>query len=284
MVVLNEIMKDSVLFAIVTYKEKYFECLSYLSLLKSFENFNKGTALNIVVFDNTDQADWNVEVQQKLNVRLHYFHQNDNRGISFAYNRIHDFALKNNFEWIVFLDQDTTLPLETYEVYANKIENSAQHLLAAPIVYVNSNILSPCKTNFLHKLFADEIVPGTADLKHTTCINSGLMVHTKLYGSIGGYDENLKLDFCDHDFIERIKREVKTLEILDVRFIQDFSTDNNTKAQSIFRYKIFIEDYKKYSKKRNKILLFLRIDLKHLLQLTYKFKTFEFIKIRLNIS
>jgi GT2 family glycosyltransferase len=277
-------MKDSVLFAIVTYKEKYFECLSYLSLLKSFENFNKGTELNVMVFDNTDQAHWNVEVQQQSRVRVHYFHQNDNRGISYAYNRIYDFALKNNFEWIVFLDQDTTLPIEAYEVYCNKIDNSAQHLLAAPIVYANTKILSPCSTNFYQKMFSNKIVPGIMDLKHVTCINSGLMVNAKLYGSIGGYDENLKLDFCDHDFIERAKKEVDSLEILDVKFIQDFSTDNNTKAQSIFRYKIFIEDYKNYSKNRNKMLLSLRIDLKHLLRLTYKFRTFEFIKIRFTIS
>jgi len=284
MVVLNEIMKDSVLFAIVTYKEKYFECLSYLSLLKSFENCNTGTELNVMVFDNTDQAHWNVGRPPQSRVRLHYFHQNDNRGISFAYNRIHDFAVKNNFEWIVFLDQDTTLSIEAYEVYCNKMSNSAQHLLAVPIVYANTKILSPCSTNFYQKIFSNEIVSGIMDLKHLTCINSGLMVNTKLYGSIGGYDENLKLDFCDHDFIERAKIKVDSIEILDVKFIQDFSTDNNTKAQSIFRYKIFIEDYKNYSKNRNKMLLFLRIDLKHLLRLTFKFRTFEFIKIRFTIS
>jgi hypothetical protein len=133
-------------------------------------------------------------------------------------------------------------------------------------------------------VFSSKIVPGIVDLKNVSCINSGLMVNTKLYGSIGGYDENLKLDFCDHDFIERAKKEVGSLEILDTKFIQDFSTDNNTKEQSLSRYKIFIEDYKNYSKTRNKLLLFLRIDLKHLLRLTYKFRTFEFIKIRFTIS
>ncbi|WP_073369822.1 hypothetical protein [Flavobacterium fluvii] len=274
-------MKNSVLFAIVTYKEKYFECLSFLSLFQSFGVYGKGK-LNVFIFDNTDFDEWNVTINEMRDVNINYFHQKDNRGISFAYNRIYDFAKNNNFEWIVFLDQDTTLPVETYDVYSKKALNDKQQMLAAPLVFSNEKIISPSKTNFYQKLISKPIVPGVLDLKNTTCINSGLMVATHLYGAVGGYNEKLKLDFCDHDFIDRAKKEVNSFEVLKLKFVQDFSSDNNTKIQSISRYKIFVKDYKNYSKTRNKLLLFIKIDLKHLLKLTYKFRTLVFIKIRIH--
>ena len=40
---------------------------------------------------------------------------------------------------------------------------------------------------------------------------------------MGGYNEKLKLDFCDHDFIEKVKKKICFLEILNIDFIQDFS-------------------------------------------------------------
>lgn len=274
-------MNNSILFAIVTYKEKYFECLSFINLVQSFRVYGEGK-LNVFIFDNTDLTGWKVVNNAIPDVNINYFHQNDNRGISFAYNRIHDFAKDNNFEWIVFLDQDTALPLETYDVYSKKTLNKIQQGLAVPLVFSNDNIISPNRTSYYHKLISEPFVHGVTELRNTTCINSGLMISTKLFSAVGGYNEKLKLDFCDHDFIDRAKKEVNSFEILKLTFIQDLSSYSDTKKQAIFRYKIFVKDYSSYSKTRNKILLFITIDLKHLLKLTLKFKTLVFIKIRIN--
>lgn len=276
-------MSDSILFAIVSYKEKYYYCDSYRTLLSSYEIYGNVEPLNLMVFDNTDSPNWEVIVEEKNNVLINYECPKVNTGISFAYNRIHDFAQNNNFGWIVFFDQDTSLPLDVYQVYKNKIKDKKFKVIAAPIVMSNEKVLSPCPTNSYRKLFSKPILAGEAlELEHYTCINSGLMVNTQFYAAIGGYDENLKLDFCDHDFIERAKKSVKSLEVLNLKFIQDFSTDNDNLEQSLFRYKIFINDYKEYAKTRNKIVLFLRIDVKHLLKLSLRFKTLAFLKIRIN--
>lgn len=272
-------MKSSILFAIVTYKERYFDCLSFKSLVRSFDAFGEDK-LNVFIFDNTDLNDWNVESKEIADVNINYFHQNDNRGISFAYNRIADFALKNEYHWVVFLDQDTTLPVETYQIYIEKTLNKSGAAIAAPKVLSNRKIISPSKFIFYRSLLFKKIDKNILNFKNISCINSGLMINVKLFIALGGYNEKLKLDFCDHDFIEKIKKTEKFLEILKIDFIQDFSSDNNTKEQSIKRYKIFVNDIKQYYRTRNRILVFLLIDLPHLIKLIYKHKIVYFFKIR----
>jgi GT2 family glycosyltransferase len=272
-------MKNSILFAIVTYKEKYFECLSFTSLVRSFRVFNEDK-LNVFIFDNTDLEDWKVEVNEIEDLNINYFHQKDNRGISFAYNWINDFAIKNKFEWIVFLDQDTSLPIETYKVYLEKASNISNNPIAVPKVYSNKKIISPSKFIFYRSILFNKIDQNFYKFKNISCINSGLIIKTKLFESLGGYNEKLKLDFCDHDFIEKVKKKICFLEILNIDFIQDFSNDNNNKNQSINRYKIFVADIKQFSKTRNKLIVFLVVDMPHLFKLIYKHKTPFFLKIR----
>ena len=58
----NPSKKKSLLFGIVTYKEKYWECDAYISLLESFKNDNKEDEdLFIFIVDNTDIEHWNIE-------------------------------------------------------------------------------------------------------------------------------------------------------------------------------------------------------------------------------
>lgn len=272
-------MKNSILFAIVTYKEKYFDCLSFKSLVRSFEVFGEGK-LNVFIFDNTDFDNWEIEINEIADVNINYFHQNDNRGISFAYNRMSDFAVENQFEWIVFLDQDTTLPIETYRVYSEKALRTTSQLTAVPIVRSNKKIISPSKYIFYRSFLFKKIDQKVLDYKYISCINSGLMVDVKFFKSVGGYNEKLKLDFCDHDFIEKVKKTECFLEILQIEFVQDFSSDNNTKQQSVNRYKIFVNDFKQFSIYRNKIILLLVVDIPHLIKLIFRHKTLFFYKIR----
>lgn len=272
-------MKNDLLFAIVTYKEKYFECLSFISLVRSFEAY-KQEELNVIIVDNTDLDNWDVAKIEIENLNINYFHQKDNPGISFAYNRINDFAVENQFQWIVFLDQDTSLPIETYKVYAERASRTTGNLMAVPIVLSNKKIISPAKYLFYRSIKFNKIDQKVLNFKNVSCINSGLMVDVNFFKLIGGYNEKLKLDFCDHDFIEKVKKTEYFLDILQLELIQDFSSDNNTKQQSLTRYEIFVKDIKQFSINRNAIYLFLFVDMPHLIKLIYKHKSFYFYKIR----
>lgn len=268
-----------IVFGIVTYKEIFWKTVTFVNLINSIREYTNPNRVIIYVVDNTNIEGWYVEVPKEYKDFVIY-EKMWNPGISVAYNKIQKYALNNNIEWIVLLDQDTTLPTNTIDIYMKSI-NRRDIRIKAPIVYIEKGILSPSIYKNYHSFLLKNLSPGIMSFKNISCINTGLMINTLFFEEVGGYNENLKLDFCDHDFIERVKRKTDVLEILSISFYQDFSSATHTKEQAIERYKRYIIDFKVFKKTRNKILLLLGVDFPRLLKLSIKYKTLEFFKIRI---
>ncbi len=278
------ILKNNILFGIVTYKEKYWECDSFISLVKSHQNFDgEREELNVYVFDNTDLLDWNLYPMEFKDININYFHQNDNKGISFAYNHISEFAKKNDFEWIVFLDQDSKLDGNCFDEYVNK-SKVVNQVIAVPRVYSNKVLISPSIYKYYRSKLISNIKGDILNFKNISCINSGIIINTQFFYQVGGYCEKLRLDFCDHEFIERVSKKVNTLGILNYNINQNFSSETDNKIKAVFRYKLFVKDIKAYALIKKSYLVKFTVDLPHLIKLTLKYKSLDFIKIRFNIS
>lgn len=272
----------SLLFGIVTYKEKYWECNSYCSLISSFKLYRRDEVLNIFIFDNTDIDEWNLETKDLGNEINVIYVNYRNPGISVAYNIINDFAFKNSFKWVVYLDQDTLLPPEAYLIYSEKsIEDNQLLPLKAPIIYSNGKIMSPCLYKNYRSYAVHKFNENTLQFEEYSCINSGLMISCDYFVQVGGYNTRLKIDFCDHDFIEKSKSYLKKIDLIDLKLHQNFSANTHTKTQALSRYKIFCKDMKQFCVNRNSFIIHVFVDLPHLIKLTFTFKTFDFIKIRI---
>jgi glycosyltransferase, group 2 family len=268
-----------IVFGIVTYKEIFWKTVTFQNLVNSIKKFTSLNRVIIYIVDNTDIEDWHVEVPKEYKDFVIY-EKMWNPGISVAYNKIQKYALNNNIEWLVLLDQDTTLPTNMVDIYLKSIDCRDVEI-KVPIVYIEKGILSPSKYRNYHSFLFKKLSPGIISFKDISCINTGLMINTIFFKEVGGYNENLKLDFCDHDFIERAKKKSDKLEILDINLYQDFSSITHTKKQAIERYKRYINDFKVFRKNRNKLLLFLWVDFPRLLKLTIKYKTLAFLRIRI---
>ena len=115
---------------------------------------------------------------------------------------------------------------------------------------IPSNVnVKEIKTNYIHNY---------------SFINSGMCIKGSVVSKIK-YDENLFLDFVDHDFIRQIKNHNFTIGICyDIVLNQNFSgVTKNSFEQDFNRFKIFIKDatryYNKYFPKQNyKLILFKR--------------------------
>lgn len=274
--------KLNIIFGIVTYKEKFWECESFLSLKYSFERsgLDVGTILHVYVVDNTDLPDWHLgPPSESDNIKVTYVNL-PNPGISAAYNIINNFALTNNFDWVVFLDQDTLLPANFFSVYNSKaIANNLSAPINIPAVYAGEKLISPAlyknyRSYMLHTLKKE------IELDDISFINSGLMINTSFFKEVGGYNENLRLDFCDHDFVERIKIKSNIATVLNINLQQDFSAETHNIGQAITRYKMFTSDLQEFYQTRNFIKVLLFVDLPHLLKLTYRYLTLKFVIIR----
>lgn len=279
--------KNRILFGIVCFREKYWETSSFLHLIKSYKSYARASQeLNIYIYDNTNVADWSVGYPNTMDdsIQIHYHHDPLNSGISAAFNHFADFAQKNSFEWIVFLDQDSKLPINFYEKYDLKSQSENSLELAFPKVYSNNQLMSPSKYYFYRTQPLNLHNEHKIELRNITGINSGLMIRTKFFLDLGGYNRRLRIDFCDHEFMERINHKKIFAELLDVRLEQNFSADTDVKTKSLIRYQLYVNDMKVFRENKNKLLFFFRVDLPHLFKEMYKHKSLEFLKIRIGIN
>lgn len=276
------IASKSLTFCIVTYKEVFHETITYRSLLNSIFNLTDEHEINISVFDNTPLTEKKYSLKNEVlidrNVTTRYITDNNNIGLARAYNILVADAQKNGCEWIVLLDQDTTLPSDFCRIYFSLPSGI---LLHAPKVFSNSIMISPAKYNNYRSVLIDNDSSGVTPLANLSCINSGLLVNIKLYKKVGGYNEKLFLDFCDHDFILRVKKDYNEINIIDTHVSQNFSNDIHTKHEAFQRYKLFLNDLSNFGDGKNKLLIFFYVDLPRIISLSIKFKTLQFIKYRL---
>jgi len=270
---------NNIVFCIVTYKEHYKSCDSYTSLINSYKFFNYGLNLNIFVYDNTPDNKPQFLEELSDNIFLKYASDGKNMGLAYAYNYFGKLAKANNFDQIVLLDQDTTLPDTFYKSY---MDMDNHHGIACPRVVANNNLMSPSKyINFRSYLLDLDIDQTELNLNKISFINSGMMIDVKLFDRIGGYNQNLFLDFCDHDFIIKASSKINKVGIIDCTLNQDFSATSNSKEQALFRYKFFIRDLVIFYKEKCKVKIFFNVDLPRLLKLTYQYKSLQFFQIRI---
>jgi hypothetical protein len=271
------------IFGIVCYHEKYWETQSFKDLVASFKSKCRDTQLYICIYDNTDTKGWDLSgyVFEEDNIKLHYYSASLNPGISAAFNYFADFARSVDVNWLVFFDQDTSIPLDLYDKYIHHIRQENTSKIVFPKVYSGSQLMSPSYYKYYRASLIKKPLAGKILLNDITAINSGLMIQRDFFESNSGYNENLRVDFCDHEFIERINGKNITADVADVSLNQDFSEVTNDEKKAIFRYRIYIKDLIMYSANKNKLIIFLRVDLPHLLKLTLKYRSLSFINIRL---
>ena len=117
------------------------------------------------------------------NVSLHKFYCN--YGIAKALNEICVIAQKNNYKWVITLDQDSVCADNLVEKYALlKKENSN----IGQITCIFQDI------NFKKE---NEEFNGSKEIEW--CITSGALLNIDAWRTVGGFDENLFIDAVDYD-------------------------------------------------------------------------------------
>lgn len=272
-------INPKIIFSIVTFREEFWKCNSFIALVNSYKNNHKGEKLTVYIFDNTDLPDWfSTHPFRDDQIEIIYRRDQSNPGISFAYNTVAEYAKDHQFTYIVFLDQDSTL---CGSAYADYINISTKEIDAAiPKVFSGQSLISPhaykLYRSFIYKNIPFEKIP----LKGNSFINSGLIIKTSVFFKASGYNTNLRLDFCDHDFVQRLSTVINHVNLLPFELKQDFSAQTNTLEQALFRYKLFEKDLSSFKVNRNKLMIILFVEIPHLLQLTAKYRTTEFLKMK----
>lgn len=217
----------------------------------------KSKDVKFIIFDNsTDVFTINENKKFANEFDYIYYSSGKNIGLSKAYNLIIKNILKDD-DWILILDDDTSLDDKYVDVVLNRIKESnslvfspinierKSNKIDSPKIFVNSKILK-----------SQEIELHDHDLNYYNSINNGTVISKKVFDIIGFYDEDLFVYFTDAYFYAMLFiNNIKT-EIIDYKNFCDFSIRASNYKEIKNRLKIIKKDacvfYKIIYKKLNR--------------------------------
>lgn len=143
----------------------------------------------LYVYDNSETKTPGIEeVLRKLHPSIQYHYFNANEGIAMRLNRAVEEAARNNFDYLLTMDQDSSFKEGDFEKYKFQIQSAAYTNVAQ--FGVN------CQPNFtISKDQPEEVL---------TLITSGSILNLSLIKNIGLFNENLYIDFVDAEFSYRV--------------------------------------------------------------------------------
>lgn len=199
-------LRRKILAVIALYKIAPLDSVSFQTLQASVQQARQPSAVKIFFYDNTPGGQPLVAVPGGTTYESH----DENRGLAVAYNRALEIAGQEGFDWLLTLDQDTSLPLD----FVTKLD--AATAFALPIAQVGAivpritdkgRVISPnaLSSRMFPKFFPGDFV-GVALEKTTSAVNSASTLRVSALKAIGGYDPRFWLDYSDAIMYYRLQK------------------------------------------------------------------------------
>lgn len=217
---------------IVIYNRRLSDSPSFLSAINQPD-------VHVVVCDNSTESLNNQE--EALSAGAWYLSMHGNKGLPKAYNRGLELIQSNYPDWVVILDDDTELTDHYWKTLRTLTPDKRIHV---PVVKTaNGIILSPAQMKQDLPVAVDDI----RRITDITAINSGMVLPGSL-AAIQRYDEDLFLDYVDHQFLKECKCRQIAVEIMDTELIQNFSSEETDFDKLAKRFEVFKRDTITYYK------------------------------------
>ncbi len=242
---------------IVTYKTKLSKCESLNSLLKYIGKLE--VPYNILIINNSP------EIQLEESPLYTIFTPNENLMLAKAYNVAMSTAKKNGHEWMMLLDQDTTLTEQYIErvnnVFKDKIEDTVASIV--PIVkyidgkeQISPGTYSPAWGTVNIKMLKPCIVSN----KCVAAINSCSVVRVAAIESIGGFSEMFPLDGLDTAYYFQFYKQGWLVQVIDATIFQNLSVLDYKNSMNERRYKSILKSERDLAQMMgNKALIALKL-------------------------
>lgn len=232
---MNETNKK-LLLVVVLYNQRLHETATYASLIA-------GSGEDVFVYDNSPVPQHADTIDFAPGWK--YVSDTANGGISKAYNQAACYAREKGYEWMLFLDQDTVFPENILYEYKEIIRRYPHiKLIAPPMKMDEARYMSPVKVRFHMAKPARSVPQGKVSLYTYSPINSGLAVEVDAFYQAGGYNESVKLDFSDYQFVERIRKLYPDLYVLSKECLQSFSDVTESNGSKLARFGLFCNSLK----------------------------------------
>lgn len=260
---------NKILYIVILYNQKFENTNVYISLLSKIDNIK-----DIYIWDNSLNELLN---QDLLDKGYNYIYSKNNMGVSYPYNRGLEYAMKNDYRWVTFLDQDTIFPATYLSILHSSLNENPDIKLFCPRHKINNErFLSPVKAICNITRLSIKRIQGKFPIRKYSVINSGLTIKMELYVLTGGYNEKVFLDYSDFEFIKRCSQVIDNGFCLDIDCIQDFSNEQRDTTLLLKRLILFCCSVKGCNKKECKDFVgYNLVVLKRIFSLSFRLKSFK---------
>lgn len=145
----------------------------------------------ILIVDNFSHNRFEIKKLCESYSKVQFYQMSNNLGLSVALNEACTALMKQNFDWVMTLDQDSIIPADTLSKYKRVIN-----------VEENIGIISPIVIDRRRKYMNLKLQDNYCETE--MAINSGSLINLEVWKAIGCYDENLFIDLIDNDFCKRV--------------------------------------------------------------------------------
>lgn len=266
---------------VVVYEVSLTKASTLTSLQKVLARFACPELRKIYVIDNSSKR----QAAEFLDERFVYHFAGENLGLARAYNYVWPKSMAAGCEWLITLDQDTTITGEYLNILVRNMVNNIEKLgIIAPEIYDKGQQISPVYSNTLRPLKKALPKSGEYD-RDIMVINSGAAVRITALKQIDGYNEFFSLDYLDHWLCWELLNHNYHIRVVATKLEHDLSVLDYSKMD-IDRYKQILEaeycyyyDYQKKLLPSLKKQLFLRAS-KQCVEGKYKFSIITFNQLR----
>lgn len=248
----------------------------YNKLINDIKYIEKIKSADILIYDNSKKS------QNKPN-GAYYYHNENNGGVSVAYNYGIELAIKLQKDFIILLDQDTSFDEGILGKYYSYIKEFGTSYVYAPIVKNGVRIYSPYiegKFKNFPQNTNDFNYDKIYNIEGKSLINSGMMIPLDIISDIGPFKEDIKLDFSDTYFVEKYKKKFNEVILMDILLEHELSGDEGkNKEKELFRFKYYCNGAKVFKKTTSNMKRVNRLAFFRMLRLITKYKTLVPISI-----
>jgi GT2 family glycosyltransferase len=230
-------MTASILAVIVLYKMSPQESISVTSLAGSLASADAGSLrLKVALFDNGPKEQRAPGIFEEEV----YLWGPDNRGLAHAYNAGLVMAQKQGFDWLLTLDQDTSLPKDFLAELVKTValvEGDPQIAAVTPQMRGTGRTLSPY--TFRWGVVPSWFPPGYTGVPNdaTYALNSASLLRVSALRQVGGYDPRFWLDASDHAIFHALAAHGKRVYVAgNIQVKHQLSVLDEKNSMSAARY------------------------------------------------
>lgn len=233
---------------------------------------------NILVYDNSLENKYDKKYSENI---TYYKHDVANTGVGGAYNYAAKLANSINKTWLILFDQDTKINEDYFKELQSSFNTFPDEQLFCPAVRANNKIISPAYY-FAYRAFSfNKPKAGILKSSNFTIINSGLVIKLSELEKVGGYDNELPLDYSDHYFFWKYKKRNRNFVAINCENAHNLSSNSDDAFAVVNkRYKLYYISTVIYSRKVSSHLPLLWLFFRTI-KLTLKFSRIEFFNFLL---